>query len=247
MRLLVCVFLALMQVREAAIEGVVVQVGTNDPVAGAHVLLTKIDGHLKDSIVTRTDDRGRFAIRDLPSGRYRIFADQDDFVRSEGETITVDTAQSIRDVRLTMTPTGVITGRVLDENNDPVAKVYVRAVKNQTSFEAQTNDLGEFRIFGLPPGSYTVSAAPYLAPRIENGTYVVPTPPGPYSFGEGQGKASLARLLQSGDFIHPMALSGETYAQVYYPGTTDRNAATPVDVRSGAVVGAIDFRIAITR
>ena len=38
----------------------------------------------------------------------------------------------------------------------------------------------------------------------------------------------LAGLLQTGDFIHPMALSGDTYARIFYPGTTDRSAARPV-------------------
>ncbi len=70
---------------------------------------------------------------------------------------------------------------------------------------------------------------------------VVPTRPGPYSPGEGQGMTSLAQMLKSGNFIPFMALRGETYATVYYPGTTDATAAAPVDVPPGAVIGGINF------
>jgi hypothetical protein len=248
MSLFVLSLLAVMQLSPGAVvKGVAVRAGTTEPVAGARILLTKIDGKLNDSIATRADDRGRFSIANVPAGRYRIFADRDDFVRAEGQPIAVEATQTPRDLQLSMTPSGVITGRVVDQFNDPVAKVYVRAVKNERAFEAPTNDLGDFRIFGLPPGSYLVSAAPYLAPRIQDGRYIVPTPPAPDSPGEGQGMMQLAGLLRTGDFIHPMALSAEPYARVFYPGTTDQSAARPVDVQPGAIVSSINFRTLVTR
>src|SRR4029079_18654873 len=63
---------------------------------------------------------------------------------------------------------GVITGRVLDEFGDPVSDVQVAALRPQTVGGSRrlvnmgrpgtTNDIGEFRLFGLPPGDYFVSA-----------------------------------------------------------------------------------------
>ena len=51
----------------------------------------------------------------------------------------------------------------------------------------------------------------------------------------------MGRVLQSGDFIPFMALRGESYVPVYYPGTTDRRAARAIEVGPGALVGGIDF------
>jgi hypothetical protein len=141
-----------------------------------------------------------------------------------------------------MTPTGVITGRVVDEHNDPVAKVYVRAATKDLTREAQTNDLGDYRIYGLPPGSYVISASAYMPPRIEGGRYVIPTPPSPYSFGEGQAMMQLSGLLQTGAFINPMAFNGETHPRVYYPDTTDPAGATVLQLQLGVVLSGIDLR-----
>jgi hypothetical protein len=133
--------------------------------------------------------------------------------------------------------------------------VYVRATQKDSTFETTTNDLGEYRLFGLPPGAYIVSAAPYLAPRIENemrlgnapptAMIITPTRPSPYSPGEGQGMTSLASTLKAGNFIPFMALRGESHATVYFPGTTDRTAAALVEVPAGAVIGAINFTTAV--
>jgi hypothetical protein len=183
--------------------------------------------------------------------------EHDAFVRATGRVVTIASGQSIRDLVITMTPTGVITGRVVDEYGDPVADVYVRASLKDSVFETTTNDLGEYRLFGLPPGAYTVSAAPYLTPWIETettlsngiqtGRVVVPTRPSPFSPGEGRGMTPLAPVLRAGDFIPFMALRAESHATVYYPGTTDATAAAPIDVPAGAVVGAINFTTAVRR
>jgi hypothetical protein len=62
----------------------------------------------------------------------------------------------------------VITGRVLDEFGEPVADVQVMPIRNQFTAEGRrpmpsgristSNDIGEFRLFGLAPGQYYVSA-----------------------------------------------------------------------------------------
>jgi len=67
-----------------------------------------------------------------------------------------------------MTPNGVITGHVVDEDREPVAFLQVQAMryrytqgrKQLVSYgNANTNDIGEYRIFGLPPGRYYISVA----------------------------------------------------------------------------------------
>jgi hypothetical protein len=177
-------------------------------------------------------------------GRYRVFAHHEAFVRAEAAAITIGTPERGGEIRIQMIPTGTIAGRVLDEFGLPVSGVYVRAHSDAGTAETRTNDLGDYRLHSLAPRAYIVSAEPYFPPRIDRSTYVVPTPPGPYSRGEGQGMMPLARLLQSGDFLHPMAVAGRRYARVYFPGVTDVGAATQIDVAAGSQIGGIDLRIA---
>ena len=255
MKYLVLLLAAFLQLQESAIDGTILRAGSNEPIPHARVLLTKVDGSLRDSRVAEADDRGRFAFRGLAAGTYRISAQHDAFIRADASGVIVAQGQAVRGVTLRMTPTGVITGTVIDEYGDPAADVYVRASLKDLSVETTTNDLGEYRLFGLPPGTYTVSAAPYLTPFIEKestasdgtptGRVVTPTRSSPYSPGEGRGMMPLAPALRAGNFIPFMALRGESYATVYYPGTTDRAAAGTIDVPAGAVLGGINFTIAV--
>ena len=242
MKALLVVLFAAWQAQVTSVEGNAVRADTNEPVARATILLTKVDGGLRDAIVATTDGRGRFVARGVTSGRYRVFATHDNFVRAEAMPIEIAPGQPPPGVTLRMTPTGIITGRAVDEHGDPVAKVFVRAVLKDAVYEGQTNDLGEYRLFGLPPGRYIVSATPYTAPRLDGAMYITPTPPGPYSRGEGQFMAQVTQIVKNGQFIHPMALGREVYSRIYYPGTTDLEAATPVEVKPAATVSGVDFR-----
>lgn len=255
MKPLILILAAALQAQGSSVQGVAISLGRTDPIPGARVLLTQVDGRLGDTRVATTDERGRFDFGAVPAGTYRLLAQHEAFVRPDGRTIAVAAGQSIRDLIVTMTPTGVITGRVVDEYGDPAADVYVRATLKDSTFETTTNDLGEYRLYGLPPGAYVVSAAPYLAPRIEKemrlgnapptAMIITPTRPSPYSPGEGQGMTLLASTLKAGNFIPFMALRGESHDTVYFPGTTDRTAAGLVEVPAGAVIGAINFTTAV--
>jgi len=62
-----------------------------------------------------------------------------------------------------MRPAGVIKGRVVDEDGDPMPEINVAAIST-SSRDAHaggtTNDLGEYRIAGLPEGKFLVEAQP---------------------------------------------------------------------------------------
>jgi len=252
---LVLLLFALLQAPESSVDGVAIRLGTTDPVPQASVLLTKVDGQLADARAVRADERGRFVFGGIAPGRYRLSAHHDAFMRADTAVFAVEPGQPLRNLTVTMTPTGVLSGRIVDAYGDAAAKVYVRATLKdsayealkESSFEAQTNDVGEYRVFGLPPGTYVVSASPYLAPHIAGATLVMPTPPGPYSRGEGRGMTQVARLLQAGDYVPFMAVRGESYARVYYPGTTDDGGAITVAVQPGAIVGGIDLMVTVTK
>ena len=78
------VFLILLaQAPEAAIEGVVVRAGTSEPLSKATVELRRAEGNGTHSYVTTTGSDGRFFLRNVQPGQYRLVATRDAYVRAE--------------------------------------------------------------------------------------------------------------------------------------------------------------------
>ena len=225
----------------ASLEGVVTRSGTTETVARARVLVTSADGAETPATLTRTNDSGRFVVPGLPAGQYRVVVERDGYMRSM--TPVAVTGKTPTTTTILLTPTAVITGRVVDAQGNPASRAFVRAVRGSQIYEGQTNDLGEYRIFDLPPGTYVVNASPYLAPRIEGTTLIRPSPPSPYAPGEGAALLPLTRMVQAGDYIDPMALTREAYVPMYYPGTTDVSGATSLELSAGATLTGIDMTV----
>jgi hypothetical protein len=236
----------ILQQNPATVEGVVINAATKTPVAGALVLLARADGPVIGAAVVSTNERGRFTFSNVAPGSYRLRAEHDDYIRSElSPPVAVEAGGGVRNMSITVTPTAVISGLVTDEFGAPARKVYVRAFTTRAVAEARTNDLGEYRLFGLEPGAYIISAERYPGPSIQAGRVNTPTPPCPDCRGEGTMMMSLTGLLAAGAFIDPRALTGQVYPPVFFPGTTDRSAAAPVKVAPGARVEGIDLRLIV--
>ena len=121
-----------------------------------------------------TDADGHFHIENVVPGRYRIFIERTGFVgvnerglKSDINVFTVQAGQSVEDLLLRMLPTAVITGRITDEDGDPMSGVNVVAQRKkpgkatrETARNGATNDLGEYRLAGLFPGQYWIVAMP---------------------------------------------------------------------------------------
>ena len=126
-----------------------------------------------------TDDLGKFVLRDVDEGSYRLFVARNGFVRGEygqrsvnrpGTVITVRAGQQITDVAFRLIPASTISGRVMDSTGEPLAAVTVQALRStydatgkrtlQPVGTAKTNDLGEYRIYWINPGRYFISANP---------------------------------------------------------------------------------------
>ena len=122
----------------------------------------------RQSRTVPTNDNGDFEVKGLESGMYRVQANAPAYV-----SLPADPDQEIHragdSVTLNMIRGGVITGRVVSANNDPVVAVRVRALRVRDlngrrparldiSSERLTDDRGAFRIFGLIPGTYVVFA-----------------------------------------------------------------------------------------
>ena len=228
----------------AAVRGVVIDTASKQPVGGAAVLLVRPDA-LAQALVATTDDLGRFSFAKVAPAGYRLRAEHDDYLRGEFVSIDVAAEGARSDVTLTLTPTAVISGRVTDQYGEPASRIVVRALTTRVVAETRTNDLGEYRLFGLPPDAYVISAERYPGPSIQGSAVQTPTPPSPDSPGEGVMRAPLSAILTSGGFIDSRALTRETSPTVFYPGTTDRSAATPIKAGPGARTDGIDLRLVV--
>lgn len=140
-------------------------------------VVTLFGGQRGQPRTTLTDADGRYEVVDLPAGTFQVMATKGAFVRvsygqrtprGPGRPIELGEGQSIDKIDITLPRGGVIAGRVVDELGEALAEATVSAVRPLTTNgrsrlvpmgrSVQTDDLGQFRLYGLPPGEYYVSA-----------------------------------------------------------------------------------------
>jgi carboxypeptidase family protein len=117
------------------------------------------------------DSEGRFSFDDLPPAGYIVIAVAPGYI--DVATSTSDPSEWPRhligeQLKVTMIKGGVITGKVTNSKGDPIVGVPVHAVAlNNPSWSptnflgaggAESDDRGIYRIYGLKPGQYVVSA-----------------------------------------------------------------------------------------
>src|SRR5690349_11915369 len=120
------------------IAGRVVDATTGAPVADATVTLRTSGGPQRSA---RTDTEGRYAFPALPAGRYNLTAERVGYMRGlhgrvtpfgRSEAIDLLADQHVSDATLRMWRFASISGRVVDDGNDPVVGVRVRALKKSS-------------------------------------------------------------------------------------------------------------------
>ena len=196
-----------------------------------------------------TDAEGRFEFRDLPAGRFSLQTSKSGFVSVQygqtrpfesGKPIELADKQSLDNADVSMPRGSVIAGRIVDEFGDAIPDVSVTAVRQSWQNGrrrlvpspgriAQTNDLGQYRIYGLPPGDYYVSAtlrgAALETIEMEFVSF------GGVSIGGGP--------------TAPAPKSG--YSSTYYPGTPNIAEAQRVTVPAGQESSSADFALVAVR
>jgi hypothetical protein len=123
-----------------------------------------------------TDAEGRYELTQLAAGRYQLKATRGGYVEvaygqrrpfERGRPLELVEGAVLQNIDFALPPGAVVTGRVVDETGEAVAHVYVsldrrRYIDGARRLVAEsgssTDDRGEFRIFGVPPGDYVIVA-----------------------------------------------------------------------------------------
>jgi hypothetical protein len=219
---------------ECSIAGMVVTLAGSAPVKSAKVQLQSMDerSHI---ISIATDVGGRFSLKGVAPGSYRLSVSKNNFVEQQygqrkpgdpGSILTLRAGQDLKDLLFRLIPSAIISGRVIDDEGEPLPWAVVSALrevysegKRKLSTEAsfQTNDLGEFRIFGLQPGKYFISVS--------------------YRSGKDDGDTRV-RWQQPEETPNASELG---YVRLYYPGTPDPARASSLIVKAGDEIPAVEI------
>ena len=159
----------------AVIRGHVFDAGTGRPLRKAQV--RAFSPELRENRAATTDANGAYEIKELVAGRYQLNASKGSFVQLQygqarpfepGKPLELANGQTVERVDFNLPRGGIIAGRIVDEFGEPTSDVQVMAMRYQyiqgrrqlspAGRPAMTNDIGEYRVFALPPGQYFVSA-----------------------------------------------------------------------------------------
>jgi hypothetical protein len=216
---------------------------------------------------TISDDAGRFAFTGLPAGRYTLGGAKEGYVTTNyrasrpggpGSPVIVADGVARSDISLPLLRGAVITGTLLDPDGQPIPGVSMRALRYGYTVNGErrltamtttmaghiTDDRGMYRIYGLPPGEYTI-AAPAI-PQLSTGDEIL-------MMTESEVQRALNEVRQS---ARQSTVTSETtsiaggderravgYATVFYPGTPVMSQSLMIPLAKGEERTGIDFQL----
>lgn len=226
----------------ARLRGRVLSVENGGPVRRAQVRIMSQDIGSKSAM---TDAEGRYEFRDLPAGRFNLSATKAGYVSVQygqtrpfesGKPIDLSDGQLMDKADISMPRGSAISGRLVDEFGDPVADAVVSAMRSVWSGgrrrlqpsgrTGQTNDLGQFRIYGLSPGDYYVNAT------FRGGDMMAM---------EFAMAAAVGGSAGAGGPVGSNPNSG--YAPTYFPGTANGAEAQKITLAVGQEAQNTDFAL----
>ncbi|HKW26083.1 MAG TPA: carboxypeptidase-like regulatory domain-containing protein, partial [Terriglobales bacterium] len=176
------------------VAGRVVTAAEGTPLKSVHVMLTAENPGRRDprTYGSYSDTGGVFLLKNVAPGRYRLFAERTGFVSQQyhssdtqgGALLGLQPRQQVNDILFRLVLAAVVTGRVADEDEEPMAGIRVMALRRPTEDEQEeeesfgsrkqeqllpagtafTDDRGQYRIFGMKPGEYYLQATESLQP-----------------------------------------------------------------------------------
>jgi hypothetical protein len=266
----------------AAVSGRVVDAITGAPMAGAIVRVTKLGTNAPSTLQSAIcDSQGRFVFTKLPeNARYVIESDHAGYSRGvygrqeakspEFEAgipeVSLRPNEWRRDLEIRMWRFANITGRVLDDQGEPLVGVAVRAFvvapvggrRYLASIGiASSDDLGSYRLTDLGPGEYLVGIASSQATVLDSTLEVEPRRPLGALFSGGppdRGSASVSaptlylspghRVVANSLSVAPsVAGTLSAYAPVFYPDARSPRHGQVIVLPPGTSRSGIDFRL----
>jgi hypothetical protein len=214
------------------VSGMVVAKADGTPLKRATVqLLSTSDSD--HTIAVKSGVDGRFVLKNIPSGDYHLIISRNGYydlkygqkkAHGPGAILHLQPGQNLPDLLFKLGRAGVISGKVFDEDGEPMAGVEVAALRNiylsghvelASAGSGETNDLGEFRVYGLSPGRYYVSAEqpPWNRDVV----------------GEKKFSGTASNNVE------------KSYAKIYYPNALVPDRASELAVKEGEEIPSIDF------
>ena len=219
-----------------------------------------------------TDAQGRFEFTSLSAGQFSIGVQKPGFFTGNGgggnPATIVDVGPKTPDAVIKLIPEGIIFGHLTDENGEPMEDVFVhvrgwRVINGRRQLQEMsgqsTDEEGNFRLFGLMPGTYYLQTGEVA----DHGAMQMPFSAGrggyPSSYFPGVRQLNAATPIQvapgqkvQADFslrrISAFQVSGQV---TLYPGgrvtmlqlmeSSDRSSTLPVDLSFGS--GAFIARV----
>jgi hypothetical protein len=196
----------------AVIRGSVVNHDGGEPLSHAEVRLMAIAGSGGATLTARTDSFGMFAFPAVRAGAYLVSASRQYWVtalygqkrwNSAGMPVVVDANDSLT-LSVRMHRFGVITGRVVDENDVGILGHEVMAYRDakpaQIAARASTDDYGRYRLYGLTPGTYLVRSAGIT---VDGVSYLPAFAPGAQEMDQARRVDVQLDLDSTGIEVHP--------------------------------------------
>jgi hypothetical protein len=217
------------------LSGVVVRAGSNRPLNHALVTIAyaqRREWHL--SYITDTD--GRFVFQNLRPGKWNLSAEKSGspaevYQGDEGYSTAIAVGPGVDTAHIVfpLSPPGILSGTVTDDQGDPVRQAQVLLFRKgvtlgqlttENAGGQQTDLAGEFSFGSLRPGKYYVAAVarPWYA-RNFFGNFEINR----RAFSAGQ-PSTEAVQHDDRDVAYPVT---------YYGDSTDSAAAEPVSVQEG--------------
>ena len=222
----------------AVVKGQVIASGSGTPVRRAQVRVMTLDGSGGGG-VTSTDNNGNFEVRELPAGRYNISVSKGGFVTGQfgqrrpgepGTPIDLGEGQMAEKVNFILSRGGVISGRIVDDAGEPVSGTNVSAMRFQfmagtrrlvpgggEGSTDRTDDQGGYRLYGLPPGEYFVSAN------------------------------NRNNMMGGPMMVGMSNTEPDGFAPTYFPGTPNLGEATRIALKAGQEMSGAHFALIVAR
>ena len=175
-------------------------------------------------ITTHTDAQGHYKLSDLPAGLYRVSARGKTILGPRGDKmVNLRPSQELTSIDFSFPAYGVITGKVLDQNKEPVPGASVYLISKQYS----TGGVGYF----LQGMSNADDQGDYSLKNVATGV--------PYLL------MAAKRTLSLGFSEAPTdpKLRKQAFVPTYYPNVAEPEGAAPIALRAGERHEGVDIRL----